>query len=102
MITKLHAYYEVYETLWNDGFITGEERVNIYGQGMTADEAVDMAMDRWEQAVSENNVAIEYFNTQDYETSFIKAKAAEREAHGALNIYHALLAQAAGGLEQGE
>ena len=102
LITKLQAYSKVYETLWNYGFITGEERVNIHGQVMTVDEAVDMAVDRWDQAVSESNVAIEYFNIQDYETSFIKAKAAEREAHGALNIYHALLAQATRGSGQGE
>ena len=102
LITKLQAYYEVYVTLWSGFFITGEEKVNIHGQVMTVDEAVDMAVDRWDQAVSENNVAIEYFNTQDYETSFIKAKAAEREAHGALNIYHALLAQATRGSGQGE
>lgn len=102
LITKLQAYFEVYKTLWEDGLITGEERVNIHGQIMTADEAVDMAMDRWDQAVSENNVAIEYFNIQDYETSFIKTKAAALEAHGALNIYHALLAQTTRGSGQGE
>jgi len=102
LITKLKAYYDVYETLWNAGLISGEERVTIRGQVMTVDEAVDMAMDRWEHAVLENNVAIEYFNTQDYETSFTKAKAAEREAHGALNIYHALLAQATRGPGQGK
>ena len=102
LITKLQTYLEVYETLWNDGLITGEESVNIHGQVMTVDEAVDMAVDRKEQAVSENNVAIEYFNIQDYETSFMKAKAAEREAHDGLNIYHALLAQATRGAGQGE
>ena len=102
LITKLQAYFEVYETLWNGFFITGEERVNIHGQVMTVNEAVEMAVGRWEQAVSENNMAIEYFNIQDYETSFIKAKTAAREAHGALNIYHALLAQATRGSGQGE
>ena len=102
LITKLHAYYEVYVTLWDNFFITGEEWVNIHGQVMTVDEAVEMAVDRWDQAILENNVAIEYFNFQDYETSFIKAKSAEREAHGALNIYHALLAQATRSSGQGE
>lgn len=102
LITKLQAYFEVYETLLNDGYITGGEWVNIHGEVMRVDEAVEMAVDRWDQAVSENNVAIEYFNIQDYETSFIKAKAAEREAHGGLNIYHALLAQATSDSGQGE
>lgn len=102
LLTKLQAYYEVYLSLWDGFFITGEEEVKIQGQVMTLDEAVEMATNLWGQAVSENTMAIEYFNTQDYETSFIKAKAAERYAHDALKIYHALLAQATRGSGQGE
>jgi len=38
--------------------------------------------------------AMEYFDAEDYQTCFTLAKAAAREAHQALTIYHALLAQA--------
>lgn len=99
LITKLEAYYPVYEALKADGLITGEELVDIHEQIMTLDEAVAIAEAHMQQAIEENAEAISYLESQDYKTSFIKAKIAAREAHNALNIYHALLAQATHGSE---
>ena len=99
LISKLEAYYPVYEALKADGLITGGELVDIHEQIITVDEAVAMAEAHMQQAIEENAEAISYLVSQDYETSFIKAKIAAREAHNALNIYHALLAQATHGSE---
>jgi hypothetical protein len=99
LITKLEAYHAVYEALKAEGLITGDELVDIHEQIMTVDEAVAMADAHMQQAIEENAEAISYLESQDYETSFIKAKIAAREAHSALNIYHALLAQATHGSE---
>jgi len=99
LITKLEAYYAVYEALKDDGLITGDELVDINEQIMLVDEAVEMADAHMQQAIQENAKAISYLESQDYETSFMKAKVAAREAHSALNIYHTLLAQATHGSE---
>ncbi len=99
LITKLEAYHDVYKALKADGLITGDELVDIHEQIMTVEDAVTMADAHMQQAIQENAKAISYLESQDYETSFIKAKVAAREAHSALNIYHPLLAQATHGSE---
>jgi len=99
LITKLEAHHAVYEALKAEGLITGDELVDIHEQIMTVEDAVTMADAHMQQAIQENAKAISYLESQDYETSFIKAKVAAREAHSALNIYHALLAQATHGSE---
>ncbi len=99
LITRLEAYHAVYEAMKAKGLIIGDELVDIHDQIVTVGEAVAMADAHMQQASKENDQANAYFvgesgELPDYETSFIKAKAAAREAHRALNIYHALLAQA--------
>ena len=99
LITKLGAYHEVYVAAKNDEHIIGDELVVIHGEIMTVDEAVDMADDHMLHAIENSDQAIVYFADQDYETSFTMAKRAAREAHRALTIYHALLAQAIEAME---
>ena len=99
LITKLDGYHGIYEEAQNLGYIVGDELVVIHDEMMTVDEAVDMAETFEMNAIENSNEAMEYFDAQDYETCFILAKTAAREAHQALNIYHALLAQAKDAME---
>ena len=109
LITKLDGYHGVYEAALDLGYIVGDELVVIHDEIMTVDEAVAMAETFEMNAVYYSDLAIKYFYGQDpdsedpdveefvgqdYETCFILAKKAAREAHSALTIYHALLAQA--------
>ena len=94
LITRLDGYYAVYEAAKEDGLIVGNELVVIHEEVMTVEEAVTMADDLRLSAVGDSEEAMAYFDSQDYETSFTLAKAAARQVHQSLTIYHALLAQA--------
>ena len=94
LITRLDGYHEVYEAARQDGYIVGDELVMIHKEMMTVDEAVAMADELKLTAMENSDQAMAYFDAQDYETCFTLAKAAAREVHSALTIYHALLAQA--------
>lgn len=94
LITRLEGYYAVYEAARADGLIVGDEPVVIHDEPMTVEEAVVMADKLKQSAIGDSDKAMAYFDGQDYETSFTFAKIAARQAHQALNIYHALLAQA--------
>ena len=100
LITKLGAYHGVYEAAQKDELIIGDELVRIHGEIMTVDEAVDMADDHTMHAIKNSDQAMACFADQDYETSFTMAKRAAREAHKALTVYHALLAQAIEAMEE--
>jgi hypothetical protein len=99
LITRLDGYHEVYEAVRQNEYIVGDELVVIHEEMMTVGEAVAMAEALRLTAVENSDQAMEYFTAQDYETCFILAKTAAREAHQALNIYHALLAQAKDAME---
>ena len=94
LITRLDGYHEVYEAAQQDGYIVGDELVMIHKEMMTVDEAVAIADELKLTAMENSDQAMAYFDAQDYETCFTLAKAAAREVHSALTIYHALLAQA--------
>jgi hypothetical protein len=94
LITRLNAFYQIYEAAKNAGLIVGDELVVIHEETMTVDEAIELAETFETNAILNSDEAIAYFDAQDYETCFSLAKTAAREAHKALTIYHALLAQA--------
>lgn len=114
LITRLNGYYAVYEAAKADGLIVGDELVVIHEEMMTVDEAVAIAKTFEMNAINNSDLAMKYFHGQDpdpedpdveefvgqdYETCFTLAKTAAREAHQALTIYHALLAQAKDAME---